>query len=291
MHLPPFGRLDPWLKGNLHTHTCMSDGALEPDEVLAWHRAHGYDFVALTDHDARTVEEPPEGLTLIPGAEISVGHSAAGAPVHVVALGLPVGEVPAPGQGPATLDILRGLGAPAFVAHPTWSQLAPSEVLGLRGCLGMEVYNTGSDYENDKGYATLHWDQALAAGWRALAFATDDSHWKLPDQGGGWIMLRAAGRTPAQILEAIAAGQFYASSGPTIEDVELDGLRLRVRTSPARAIYWIGHAHLGWSRHAPPGGTITEAELEIDPRCRYVRVEVVDTAGRWAWTQAQMLRP
>jgi hypothetical protein len=291
MHVPPFDGPGLWLKGNLHTHSRMSDGALEPDEVLAWHRDHGYDFVAITDHDTCTVEEPPAGLVLLPGAEISIGYSAGGAPVHVVAVGLPPGEIPAPGKGPATLTTLREMGVPAFLAHPYWSGLSAAEVLGLRDCLGLEVFNAGSEYESVKGLSAVHWDAALGSGWRALGLATDDSHWKLPDHGGGWIMLRAARREPAEILRAFAAGQFYASSGPVIEDVQLDGLKLAVRCSPAAAIFWMGQAHLGWSRHAAPGETITEAELDVDPRCRYVRVEVVDPAGRRAWSQPAMLRP
>ncbi len=40
-----------WWKGNLHTHTFWSDGDEFPESVLAWYRDHGYDFVALSDHN------------------------------------------------------------------------------------------------------------------------------------------------------------------------------------------------------------------------------------------------
>lgn len=39
------------LKGNLHTHTHLSDGLLSPEAVIARYRALGYDFLAITDHD------------------------------------------------------------------------------------------------------------------------------------------------------------------------------------------------------------------------------------------------
>src|SRR5262245_38825100 len=42
-----------FLRGNLHTHTSLSDGDRPPEEVIAWYREHGYAFVALTDHDLR----------------------------------------------------------------------------------------------------------------------------------------------------------------------------------------------------------------------------------------------
>jgi hypothetical protein len=44
-----------WFKGNLHAHTANSDGDATPDEVVAWYRDAGYDLLALTDHDLRTL--------------------------------------------------------------------------------------------------------------------------------------------------------------------------------------------------------------------------------------------
>jgi hypothetical protein len=39
-----------FFRGNLHTHLTRSDGVLLPNEVCCRYRAHGYDFLALTDH-------------------------------------------------------------------------------------------------------------------------------------------------------------------------------------------------------------------------------------------------
>jgi hypothetical protein len=290
MRPAPFDCPGTWLKANLHTHTDRSDGALTPAAALAWYGDHGYDVVALTDHDHRTAVAPPAGLTMLPGAEITIGRSAADAPLHLVALGLPEGPIPPPGLGPATVAAVHALGGLCFLAHPYWSGLTHAEVLGLRGALGLEVLNHGCEYENRKGLAVQQWDEALAAGWSAIPLATDDSHFKLPDHGGAWVMLRAASRSPADVLAALAAGRLYASTGPIIEDVVLDGSRLRVRCSPAAAVYWMGQAQLGWSVHAPAGARLTEAELAIDPRARYVRVEVHDHAGGRAFTPAILPR-
>ncbi len=38
-------------KGNLHTHTLWSDGDDYPEMVADWYKAHGYDFLSLTDHN------------------------------------------------------------------------------------------------------------------------------------------------------------------------------------------------------------------------------------------------
>ena len=40
-----------WYKGNLHTHTFWSDGDDFPEMVADWYKSHGYDFLALSDHN------------------------------------------------------------------------------------------------------------------------------------------------------------------------------------------------------------------------------------------------
>ena len=39
------------LKKDLHMHTCFSDGALTPKEVIDMRKAEGYELLAVTDHD------------------------------------------------------------------------------------------------------------------------------------------------------------------------------------------------------------------------------------------------
>jgi hypothetical protein len=41
----------PWFKGNLHTHSLWSDGDDYPEMIMDWYKSHGYNFVALTDHN------------------------------------------------------------------------------------------------------------------------------------------------------------------------------------------------------------------------------------------------
>jgi predicted metal-dependent phosphoesterase TrpH len=61
---------------DLHTHSSVSDGTESPAELLATAKAAGLDVVALTDHDTTAgwaVAEAtrPEGLTVVPGMELS----------------------------------------------------------------------------------------------------------------------------------------------------------------------------------------------------------------------------
>lgn len=40
-----------WYKGNLHTHSYWSDGDEYPEMIMDWYKTHGYQFVALSDHN------------------------------------------------------------------------------------------------------------------------------------------------------------------------------------------------------------------------------------------------
>ncbi|MBM3875098.1 MAG: hypothetical protein FJ386_00035 [Verrucomicrobia bacterium] len=40
-----------WFKGNLHTHSFWSDGDDFPEMIADWYRTHGYDFLAISDHN------------------------------------------------------------------------------------------------------------------------------------------------------------------------------------------------------------------------------------------------
>ena len=40
-----------WFKGNLHTHSLWSDGNDYPEMIVDWYVRHGYQFLALSDHN------------------------------------------------------------------------------------------------------------------------------------------------------------------------------------------------------------------------------------------------
>ncbi len=60
------------LKGDLHLHTVNSDGSYTTEEVIAFCKKAGLDFIALTDHN-NTVQNAQaastEGITILPGME------------------------------------------------------------------------------------------------------------------------------------------------------------------------------------------------------------------------------
>lgn len=40
-----------WLKGCIHIHTNFNGGTSPAEEIISWYREHGYDFLAITEHN------------------------------------------------------------------------------------------------------------------------------------------------------------------------------------------------------------------------------------------------
>ena len=83
-------------RGDLHIHTCRSDGRQEPNVVCANYRRHGYDFFAITDHrryypslDAMAFyKDVPIEFTIVPGEEVHLkGVDGMVNDVHIVNFG------------------------------------------------------------------------------------------------------------------------------------------------------------------------------------------------------------
>jgi hypothetical protein len=49
--LPALRHPTAWYKGNLHTHSFWSDGDDFPEMIADWYKRHGYQFLALSDHN------------------------------------------------------------------------------------------------------------------------------------------------------------------------------------------------------------------------------------------------
>ena len=75
---------------DLHSHSDRSDGDLAPAELLGRARLQGVGALAVTDHDTvaayRALPREPEGITLIPGIELSTTWKSL--TVHVLGLNI-----------------------------------------------------------------------------------------------------------------------------------------------------------------------------------------------------------
>jgi hypothetical protein len=301
----------PFFKGNLHTHSTLSDGRLSPGEVCRRYREAGYDFLCLSDHFvglygypiADTREFRTNRFTTLLGAEVHVSAMANGEIWHVLAVGLPQDFRPphapdfAPAAGAESAAALaarcREAGAFVAVVHPQWSGLTLADARTIEAAHAVEVYNHGCHVESDRGDGTAMLDLLLSEGRRLTAIATDDAHFSGPDHFGGWVMVRAEANEPEALLAALKAGRFYSSQGPELRGLTVGEEWIEVACSPAERVIAVGAGSAATvayredfvGRAEGPGGTdmarLPRARLKGSP---WLRVVAVDAEGRRAWS-------
>ena len=287
------------LKGALHCHTTRSDGQGTPEEVIAMHADHGYDFMALTDHrvyNRKNFGDRP--MTILPAMEMDCNfpESFAGGIHchHIVCLGAEDGgyaqdqrfeslRIQKPEDTQPLLDELHADGNMTLYCHPEWSGTPASEFSMLRGNFAMEIWNSGCAMDNDLDTNAAYWDELLAQGQRLWGAATDDGH-AMDQHCRGWVRVNSENSVPA-IREALKAGAFYSSCGPEIEDFYVENGVAHVRCSDAaeitlrqlRAVYDVARAK--------EGQALNEASFKIRRGgAGYVRAVVKDAQGRRAWS-------
>ena len=299
---PAFTAPGRFWKGNLHTHSDRSDGALPPEEVCRRYREAGYDFIALTDHFVGLYGFPitdtrpfrTNAFTTLPGAEVHSGAMANGELWHILAVGLPDGFEPpavpgfAPGEGqesgPALAARARLAGAFVAVVHPEWSGLSLPDALALESAHAVEVYNHGCAVGADRPHGFWHLDRMLERGRELTLIATDDAHFTEPDHFGGWTMVRAEANEPEALLDALKAGRHYASTGPEIHALAWERGKVIVQHSPASAVIASGAGSAAAVRHHAVPATLTVLELGRVARSPWRRLTVVGPDGRRAWS-------
>ena len=279
-------------RGNIHTHSTNSDGKLPPEMVCRRYREAGYDFLCLSDHFLERYGHPitdttpyrTDGFTTLLGAELHAPANSQGQLWHIVGAGLPADFAPpAPGEdGPALARRAARAGAFVGIAHPEWSGLTLADGLALDAAHAVEIYNHTCELDTARPGGAYLLDQLLNEGRRLAGYAADDAHFKRPDVGGGWMMVKAEANTPDALVDAMRAGRFYSSQGPVIEDVTIEDGRLRVACSPAANVALLGR---GTRAAHVAGEDLTAADLPLRAfKNDWCRLVVRDARGRRAWS-------
>lgn len=281
-----------WWKGNIHTHTTVSDGRLSPEDSIALYRKNGYDFLALTDHwHVSETKFTDDGMLLLAGCEYDVGRNVREGIFHVTSLGCETTpQLERGADTKAIVDEIHRCGGIASLAHPAWSmntcdQLLPAvdgEVLPLFGADVTEIFNSVSDLpRNCRPYSGIVLDQLAARGYFTKLVATDDTHWYgETDSCRSYILVQSDECTREGILEAIRAGRFYATQGPTL-DISVEDDVITVNCSPAESVVYF--TDTAWCGHrADVGHGLTKSTFKMTNET-FVRVEVTDSEGRTAW--------
>jgi hypothetical protein len=228
------------------------------------------------------------GFTTLLGAELSSTDWDAEDVFWVNAIGLPA-DFAAPVAGEPHADAIRRAaeaGAYNVLLHPGLTNLLDFDRLPLDHLHAVETFNQNAAVSwPDQAEARYAVDALLARGRRLHVAVGDDAHWHHPwDRFGAWLEVRAERLDPDSLLQALKAGAYYSTQGPRIEDVRVDGDRVHVACSPARAVALTG-IH-GWRSDVVIGEpTLREATLDLGRlRSPYWRLTVTDAGGRRAWT-------
>ncbi|MDI1240292.1 MAG: CehA/McbA family metallohydrolase [bacterium] len=302
---------EKWYKGNTHTHTLNTDGRDVPYDVAKWYREHGYNFVVITDHEYITGVEPLNTLLgrtgsflVISGQEVT--DSSERKPIHANGLGLTKVVMPSKLANKVeslqkNIDNIRAAGGIPQLNHPNFGwALSSAEIRQVKGLRLMEIYN-GHPMVNNLGgggspSAEAIWDELLTAGMLIYGIGDDDVHQlqsrgeaieALPGQA--WIYVRAPELTSSAILTAIDTGNFYSSTGVELTDYKADqnevSIKVKASSYSKYRVQFIGG-----------GGKILQESLDPSAVYKvkgdegYVRVKVLESNGKIAWTQPLMLR-
>ena len=280
----------PQWKGNFHCHTTRSDGQLSPKDAAEQYRQAGYDFLSLTDH--RKVTDPREAksdLLLIPGLELDYHvmgrHLQA---VHIIGVGVDGGlmddkdVLASPQRG---IDLIRSHGGLAIFAHPAWSLNEPETIEGLRGLSAAEIYNRVSDapWNARRGDSSSILDACFSDGCLLPLVAGDDAHHYDGDQCHSALIACAPACTERDILAALEAGRVYASQGPRIHSLTVEGGVVHLRCTPCRQVIFSSNSFYSRDR-VITGENITQADYLPQRVETYLRVEIEDESGLRAWS-------
>lgn len=202
-------------KANLHSHSCLSDGKLTPEEMARAYRERGYSILAITDHEAPYdhTDLSRDDFLMLTGYEIYIRSSPKcefdpfKPEIHINLLAkephntafvafdpnfckyMPA-EVAAGREkrgelGPRRYEreyirsVIREAVKAGYLVtynHPNWSMEEPEEILHYDGILSLEIFNTGSQVMNGHEANIGLFDRMLRHGMRPFVHGADDNH-------------------------------------------------------------------------------------------------------------------
>ena len=268
-----------WYRGDLHMHTCHSDGTVASQggtrvpgpvyRTVEAAAAKGVDFIAVTDHNAvshhhslRELQPYFDRLLLIPGVEVTTfqGHAGVLGAVGFVEFRLTSPHLPGIGD---LLDVVERQHGLFIINHPA----LPSNEY----CMGCGWTTPGTDYSRVAAVEVVNggaaaaqggtadgpfsgipfWEARLNEGYRPTAIGGSDNHKpdldpvKASAVGAPTTVVFAENLSERAILDAIRGGRVFV-------DVEGTGDRVLELTA-GHAGAW---AMMGETLAAPAGAQV-----------------------------------
>lgn len=278
--LPESGQ---WYRGNTHAHAQFSDENDNNDVpmIARWYEEAGYDFLLLSEHNDHVAKkqvfchdeasDPPDFLMLC-GLELSNKR-------HHTSLGIDryIGDETSLQDG---VNKTIAAGGVPILNHPQDPVVTAKNFLATGGLNHLEVFNGGRP--EDTPATEMLWDSVLSSPARrhVYAVASDDNHYKQANVGRGWIMVKSPTLTKEDIEENIRTGNFYASTGVTLNDYQATKSSITIDSENGNSITFIGENGSLLNKVSGKRATYQIQGNEI-----YVRAKITNTDGKAAWTQ------
>lgn len=308
-----FGSKKYSFKGNTHLHTTMSDGNVSPETAVQLFKDKGYQFIAWSDHDVYgiTSQHDTDDFITIGGMERGGlnpyenvnGNDNPG--FHFGCIEDPTVEVrsryendqhftrPQKWYGDSSvtecIHRMEAHGNLVVLNHPEW-HMTTFDTMLKNDYFAVEIFNYATEWSTVSSYGTAYWDHALQNGKRLFAIAADDVHEytstaKTMDYTGGFIVVNADHLDKKSIVSNMKAGNYYSSSGPRIERLEVKNNIVHVECSPCKLVVfksWPERSDIILNRQ--DNAPVTSAEQKIGQYMKYIRVECIDFDGNVAWS-------
>lgn len=322
------GKKKKFFKANLHCHSTLSDGKWTIEKIKEEYKKHGYSIVAFSDHDHlinHSYLNDEDFLALV-SAEIMLkedpNESSLGKTdmkvTHFNAFALNQKETITPCydkrydiySSDYTLsltkyedeyrreftvegknELIKKMHEKGFIVsynHPSWSLEDEFDYINYENIDIVEIYN-GNCMTNTYCDDEHVFEDMLRHGKKVYCMCTDDNHNSREDSFLGWVNIEADNLEYNEIINAIKNGEFYASTGPEIYSLKVDGERIKIETSPVKEIGLCTKGRRAPKITAKEGEFITSAEFDIKDNDGYFRLRVIDTNGKRAYTQAYFL--
>ena len=329
--LPPVPR---YFKTNLHTHSTITDGKFSPEELKELYKSHGYHILCISDHnvvvDHSALNE--ENFLMLTGVEYGIAEPDQDAfykksyhfnciakrpdnlwqpflPRNPRESALPYLELV------ENADMKRGYdtellnqiiaetnnhGFLVMYNHPVWSLQNYTDYAPLKGLWAMEICNYNCLYSGRDSYSSIVYRDMLALGNRIFPVGCDDMH-TIKTHAGAWIMVGAEALTYDSVIQALETGDFYASTGPEIHSLTIEGSTLKITCSDASSVAL--ESDCRFAKRALPihnDGLLREATFDLTKWMEasqttgrtdeaYIRLTVYGPYGHRACTRAYYL--
>ena len=301
-------------KANMHCHSTFSDGNLTPFELKELYKNNGYHIISITDHEhlnSHSYLDDEEFLT-ITGAEYAIKEFPKQSTLKNFDMKVCHLNLYAKCQD-NTKEIIYNrvydhfskperrkqlLNEPEFTRtygkdginaiikkandngffvcynHPNWSLENYSDYIGYEDLWAVEVFNNSSFCHGIYDYNINVYDDFLRENKNMFLTFADDNHNIKADSFGGFIMVNAEKLEYDTIINALLKGNFYASTGPLIYNLEIKDNKVLINCSDADKICYTTRGRRSEIKQKKQNTPLEYAEFDIKETDGYFRITI-----------------